>query len=308
MRSTSNADLAMIGVSPAVYGAALVGWLLIVLLILQCHLRMLHRTRIEVRTNHAICLAEHNSVAGHVATPAASPRAVAPAEVVAPLEPPPLQERCGVMLAALEVGPFALPTSTCASVDAPLMPRSSYFAQPASYFGLHSTISRPLLWQHVVPSLGIKIVAGGLGNVCAFYCEHLPVDGVMVFPMLSGPDYSGFSLAEYTLLVRSQTIEVYTYRAPGSNLRYVALKHERFLGRTKENIYPDAREPQAFMSFMSLWNRALVCLLRRLHAQGEVQVSHVIERTPRSSPGLDTSLVVSPPTSHSRFRAGLSCA
>eukprot|EP00966_Prymnesium_polylepis_P200661 4649722-Prymnesium_polylepis.1 len=43
--------------------------------------------------------------------------------------------------------------------------------------------------EHVVPPLGIKVSAGGLGNVAGLYVDHLPVDGKFVFAMISGVDY-----------------------------------------------------------------------------------------------------------------------
>ena len=50
-----------------------------------------------------------------------------------------------------------------------------------------------------------------------------------------------------------------------------------FLARTKANIYPDGRDPEAFVAFKSLWNRCVAELLVRGRAAGDVDVYHALD-------------------------------
>eukprot|EP00966_Prymnesium_polylepis_P227312 5259932-Prymnesium_polylepis.1 len=87
--------------------------------------------------------------------------------------------------------------------------------------------------------------------------------------MLTGPDYSAFVKAPFTILLEETEVEVYTYRPEGWRVEFVAVKHPLFFERTKVNIYPDGRKPQHFMTFMSLWNRCVAYLLRHYRNTGE---------------------------------------
>lgn len=100
--------------------------------------------------------------------------------------------------------------------------------------------------EHVVPSLGIKVVAGGLGNVAQHYIERNPVPGKFVFAMIDGPDYSAFELTTLTIVLKgiAGRVEVLTYQPEDSPMQFVALRHPMFTERTKESIYPDTRRTQ----------------------------------------------------------------
>ena len=137
--------------------------------------------------------------------------------------------------------------------------------------------------EHVIPGTSppIKVSAGGLGNVCKFYTEKLPCRGKFVFAMITGPDYSCFSKADWIVDLGDAQLDVYTLRIPegqpGCDVEYIGLACNMFLARTAANIYPDGRHPQYFLEFMSIFNRAVAFLLKRYHRLGEVDLFHALD-------------------------------
>ena len=133
--------------------------------------------------------------------------------------------------------------------------------------------------EHVIPTLGIKVSAGGLGNVAGLYVEHLPVQGKFVFAMITGPDYSEFQDAGFAIELEDEDerCEVLTYKPDGGRVEFVALRHPMFTARTKTEIYPDGRKVVHFMKFMSLWNRCVAYLLSRYRKTNEVQLFHSLD-------------------------------
>jgi hypothetical protein len=131
--------------------------------------------------------------------------------------------------------------------------------------------------EHHIPALGIKVSAGGLGNVVGLYVEHLPVDGKFVFAMVNGVDYSAFAVADFAIALDDVQIEVLTYTPEGGRVQFVALRHPIFTVRTTTEIYPDGRKVQHFLHFMSVWNRCIAYLLRHYRSTGEVQLFHALD-------------------------------
>ena len=132
--------------------------------------------------------------------------------------------------------------------------------------------------EHVIPELGIKVVAGGLGNVAKHYIEHMPIHGKFVFAMVGGEDYSRFKRADFTVILEDTRCKVFTYSsARYPNVQFVGLKHPWFLARTKKSIYPDGRKPHEFLQFMSLWNRAVAYLLTHYRNAGEINLFHAVD-------------------------------
>ena len=130
--------------------------------------------------------------------------------------------------------------------------------------------------EHAVPSQGIRVVAGGLGNVAALYVERLPCRGKFVFARVGGVEYGpNWTPGQPIVFLDGDRVEVTTLIE--GRVEFVALAHPLFLGRTRTCIYPDARQPEHFLAFKSLWNRSVAELLVRYRTAGEVQVYHALD-------------------------------
>jgi hypothetical protein len=97
--------------------------------------------------------------------------------------------------------------------------------------------------EHVVPSCGLSVCAGGLSKVLRMQLLHAADRPArtykFVFPMVGGQDYSTFTATEPPVVGASVSVEI--RREACGNVEFVALRHPLFLQRTKETIYPDAR-------------------------------------------------------------------
>ena len=136
--------------------------------------------------------------------------------------------------------------------------------------------------EHVIPSENIKVVAGGLGNVCALYVEKLPTKGKFVFPRVGGVDYGKNWTPSRPIVFTdpngaTDEVKVDVLTPAGGHVEFIALSHELFLERTKANIYPDSRRPEHFIRWKSLWNRCVADLLLRYRTTGEISVYHALD-------------------------------
>ena len=151
-----------------------------------------------------------------------------------------------------------------------------------NYISLHSPAEpRGVLissLEHVVPTLGIKVIAGGLGNMLHWYLKHAHAARrpyKFVFAAVGDQDYSRFIPARPLL---DGCVQVRVFRDPAvPHVEHVALHHEKFLARTTSSVYPDGRRRQDFVEFFALWNAALAELLVRGRADGEIGVHHCLD-------------------------------
>ena len=163
--------------------------------------------------------------------------------------------------------------------------------------------------EHVVPSLGISVTAGGLGKVLRMQHAHAqqgnsPRRHIFVFPMISGIEYDGFNETPHHQPLQGGAVKIRVYRekpaeesdvdASGAScgaegektssegaqqhaIEFIALEHPLFLQRDKQSIYPDARRRHDFLHFFGLWNRCVAELLLRCRDADEVGIFHCLD-------------------------------
>lgn len=105
--------------------------------------------------------------------------------------------------------------------------------------------------EHVIPSEGVRVVAGGLGNVCALYVEKLPCRGKFVFARVGGVDYGSNWKKQRSIIFRNEAGVEDKVSAPASLSRPLAhapfttpLPHPPFHSPPSTAPLPQAPLPQ----------------------------------------------------------------